>query len=219
MSAKVNARAECGGKWRTLLRNAVIYSCGSVLFSLSMVLFLDPNHIAPGGITGLSVALHYLTGIAPGTIVFVLNLPVLVISWRKLGFRIIASSLYVVVLSSALINFWTGMRLSMLGEGLFSASLYGGLVQGVGMGLIFLGGATIGGTTLVCKLIRLRFPQFRTGKLILAIDTAIVLLSAVVLADYSLVLYAAITLIVATTIIDLILQSKVIRDILLSSDS
>ncbi len=182
-------------------KNLVLIIAGSVIFSSSYALFLQPNHIAPGGVSGLGMAVNAVTGFPLGITVLVMNIPLLILALHKFGLKLLAATVFTTVISSLLID--VGLYfIPLFTEDLLLASLYGGLLQGVGVGMIFLGGGTTGGTTIIGKLLRLKFPNMRIGRLILLLDTSVILICATVFRDINLALYAAITVYVSAIVID-----------------
>jgi len=183
------------------IRDIFLITSGCILFALAFVLFLEPHLIAPGGFSGLGMVINYLTGFPLGIAIMLMNMPLLLISLQKFGLRFIASTLYATVLSSVLIDVGGGW-LNAFTEDLLLASLYGGLLLGAGMGLVFMGGATTGGSDVLSKLLRLRFSHIRLGRIVLTVDAVIITLCATVFQNINLALYAAITLYVSTVVID-----------------
>lgn len=182
----------------------LLVTAGCVLFALAFALFLEPNLIAPGGLSGLGMVVNHLTGFPLGGAILAMNAPLLLISFLKFGAKFIAGTLYATVLSSILID--VGMSLlPMFTQDLLLASLYGGVLLGAGMGMVFVGGATTGGSDIISKLLRLRFPHVRLGRIVLFVDALIIIICAIVFRDINLALYAAITLYVSSAVIDMII--------------
>lgn len=178
-----------------------------MLFALSYVLFFTPHKIAPGGVTGIAVTLNYLTNFPLGTLILLLNLPIIALALYKLGIKIVASSIYVIILSSILMNI-SDMFHYTFTDDILLASIYGGLLQGVGCGLIFLGNATSGGTSMLGRLLRLSFPSVPIGRLVMVLDVLVVLISSLVFKNIDLSLYSTITLYVTTLLTDAILYGS-----------
>lgn len=184
--------------------NFAMVTLGCVLFALSFDLFLDPSRIAPGGVSGLAMVVKYLTGLPIGMGILLMNIPLQIAAFLKLGKRFILYTAYATVLSSVLIDLWA--FLPAFTNDLLLASIYGGLLMGAGMGMVFAGGATTGGSDVISKLVRLRYPHVRLGKIILLVDCGIVAISATVFQDINRALYAAISLYVSSLVIDLIMN-------------
>ncbi|MBE6904707.1 MAG: YitT family protein [Ruminococcaceae bacterium] len=186
------------------LINFGMVTLGCVLFALSFDLFLDPSRIAPGGVSGLAMVVKYLTGLPIGVGILLMNIPLQITAFLKLGKRFILYTAYATALSSILIDLWA--FLPAFTNDLLLASIYGGLLMGAGMGMVFAGGATTGGSDVISRLVRLRYPHVRLGKIILLVDCGIVAVSATVFQDINRALYAAISLYVSSLVIDMIMN-------------
>lgn len=176
---------------------------GCVLFAAAFDLFLTPNQIAPGGVSGLSVLLHFLTGLPVGAGILLLNLPLFFFGARRLPRGFLSSTVYATLLSSLLTDAFSA--LPPLTPDPMLAAVYGGVCLGLSMGLIFRAGATTGGTDILGRLIRKRFPRFPLGRILLLLDSAVLLLSAAVFRDLSRALYALIAVYLNARLIDLLL--------------
>ena len=189
------------------LYDFLLVSAGSVVFALSFVLFLEPCHIAPGGISGIGMVISHFFGFSLGSVILVLNIPLILLAYLKFGARFIASTLYATAFSAVLINLGPAF-LPPFTDDLLLAALYGGLLLGIGMGLVFAGNATTGGSDIISRLVRLRYPHIKLGRIVLVVDVCIILLCAAVFQDINLALYAAISLYVSTIVIDAILYGS-----------
>ena len=159
---------------------------GCAIFALGFDLFLEPNSLNVGGMSGLAMILRELLGFGSiGVLTMLLNVPLFVLGARKLGKKFLFGSL-------------AGMLLS-------SAFIYGGLLVGLGLGLVFLSGATTGGSDIAAKLLRRRFRSASLGKVLLAIDLFIIFLTGVVFRDISRTLYSALPLAVSSVVMDQLL--------------
>lgn len=186
------------------LLNLSMITLGCLLFALSFDLFLDPSQIAPGGISGLAMVVKYLTGLPIGSVVIVLNIPLLITAYLKLGKQFILYTAYATLVSSVLIDVLA--FLPAFTDDLLLASIYGGVLLGAGMGLVFVGGATTGGSDVISQLVRLRYPHVQLGKIILLVDCVIIAISATVFQDINRALYAVISLYISSLLIDFIMN-------------
>lgn len=184
----------------------VVMTAGTVLYSAAISLFLDPNNLAPGGVSGISIILNRVTGIETGTLFFCINIPILIIGAWKFGMKFIVSTVYCTALSSFFINllsFYEPVtREPML------AAFVGAVLVAVGLGIIFRAGATSGGTDIIIKLLRLKFPYLKTGFLFLTIDSMVVVTSALIFKNVESALYAAIAVLVTSYVMDMVLYGR-----------
>ena len=166
---------------KTLKRRVMDYieiTVASLLYSIAVSLFLDPNALAPGGVTGIAIILNRITGLETGTLVLCINIPIIAVGTWKFGLRFILSTMYCTALTSGLINLLAPFGAATTDP--FLAAVAGGALMAVGIGLVFKAGATTGGTDIIIKLLRLRFPYLKTGVLFLITDALIVAASAFV---------------------------------------
>ncbi len=187
-------------KLKTFLTDTAVYILGGVLYSISVNCFLSKNQILNGGFTGFATITNYLFGLPIGTVIFLLNIPLFVISYKKLGIRFVISSFWATFIMSALIDI--GDFLPVYRGDLLLASLFGGVLSGAGLGVIFINGATTGGTDIIAKLIGLKYPHISLGKTIFLVDLAIITLGGLVYKNIESSLYAAVVIFVSTQTID-----------------
>lgn len=190
-------------KIKSFLTDTAVFIFGGVLYSISVNCFLSKNQILNGGFTGFATVINYLSGLPIGTVILFLNIPLFIISYKKLGVRFVISSFWATFIMSALIDM--GDFLPVYRGDLLLASLFGGVMSGAGLGIIFINGATTGGTDIIAKLIGLRYPHITLGKTIFLIDLAIIALGGVVYKNIESSLYAAVVIFVSTQTIDYII--------------
>ena len=178
---------------------------GTALVAMGLVLFTIPNDIAPGGVSGLATALAYVSPLSVGVWTLLLNVPVVAVAWRKLGLKPILKTLLSTLLLSLLIDVFTALIPPYLNNVLLAAVL-GGVLCGMGTGLIFLRGASTGGTDLISLLLNRVFPNMSVGFLLLLVDTLVVVFAVAVFKDIEVALYSIVTIFVTTKTIDAILQ-------------
>ena len=178
----------------------------SALYAAAIALFLDPNHLAPGGVSGIAIIINQLTQIPTGTLILIMNVPLMALGMWKLGFKFLLSTLVAVISSSTFTNLrapsgplTTDPRL---------AACAGGALLAVGMGLLFKLGATSGGTDILIRVIKLKYKHLKTGSLFLITDCCVIAASALVFRNVDLALYAAIATILSSFCLDLVLYGR-----------
>ena len=183
------------------LRSLGLITLGCTLFSLGFDLFLDPNQINVGGISGIAMILRELLGAGSiGLYTALINVPLFLLGFRILGRRFFVGSLLGMLLSSALIDlllFLPAPKIEVL-----LAAIYGGVLTGAGLGLVFLAGASTGGSDIIAKLLRRRYRRLRLSRVMLAIDIVIVSLTGVVFHDFTRTLYSALPLYISSLVMD-----------------
>ena len=173
---------------------------------MAVSLFLDPNSLAPGGVTGIAIILNRLTGLETGTWVLFINIPIIALGTWKLGWRFILSTGYCTLISSLFINLLSPF--GAVTEDLLLAAVAGGCLMAVGLGLVFKSGATTGGTDIIVKLLRIRFPQLKTGFLFFVTDAVIVAASGIVFKNVDVALYAGIVIAINSLLMDVVLYGR-----------
>jgi uncharacterized membrane-anchored protein YitT (DUF2179 family) len=174
---------------------------GSFLIALALDLFLVPNKIAAGGVSGLATIIFYLWHFPVGWTMLALNIPLFIFSWRELGLSVFIRSIYGALITSlaieALIPF-----LNVVTHDHLLASVYGGLLAGFGMGIVLRAGGTTGGTDLVARLIHKYFPV-TIGQGLLCVDIVVISLAGIFF-NAELAMYALFSLFATSKVIDLV---------------
>ncbi len=178
----------------------------AALYALGVGAFVDPNNIAPGGVTGISVLLNRITEIATGSLIFIINIPIMILSIKKFGFEFTFRSIYTLFWISVFTNFFESME--PLTRNPMLAALAGGCICALAMGMILRLGATTGGLDIIVKILREKYPHMGTGSLFLMIDFGIVLFSVLVFESLDVVLYALITVFVSSKVLDYVLYGN-----------
>lgn len=194
---------------KTLRRRVMDYgiiTAAAAIYAVAVSLFLDPNSLAPGGVTGIAIILNRLAGMETGTWMFVINVPILVIGMWKFGWKFILSTLYCTAVTSFFTNLLTPVG-AVTADPLLAA-LVGATLMAVALGLVFKAGATTGGTDIIIKLLRLKFPHLKTGFLFLLTDAVIVTASAFVFQNLDTALYAGIVVFINSVLLDLVLYGR-----------
>ena len=174
---------------------------GSVIFALGFNLFLEPNSLNAGGISGLAMILvHLLDFGSVGLITFVVNLPLFILGGVKIGKRFFAGSLLGMMLSSVLIDLFAAIPFPVL-EPLISV-LYGGVICGAGLGIVFMAGTSTGGSDILVRLLKLKYRNVPIGQISLCFDALVVALTGLVFHDVSKSLYTGITVFLCSQVID-----------------
>lgn len=184
----------------------LLMTVATAIYSAGVSLFLDPNSLAPGGVTGISVILNRLTGLETGTWILLLNIPILAVGMWKFGFRFILSTMYCTALTSLFTNVFSG--LGVVTEDLFLAAVAGGALIAVGMGLVFKAGSTTGGMDIIIKLLRLKMPYMKTGTLFLTMDAIVVSSAAFLFRDIERGLYSGMAIFITSVVLDLVLYGR-----------
>ena len=201
--------------------NIIKILLGSIIFAVGIQMFYVPAALVSGGVTGIAMIINYLTGAPVGVMIIALNIPIFIIALRKYGLRFLAGSLLGTFASSIAIDVLSLVDIGVTAEP-FLASVYGGILTGLGLGIVYTTGSTTGGTDVVAKLIRERYPYINFGTMILVLDAFIIGSYAVIFRKFESAMYTIIAGYIAARVIDLVLygssQSKLCHIISEHSD-
>lgn len=183
------------------IRWLVLTAIGSAVFALGFALFLIPNEINTGGISGLAMILRELLGFGSvGILTLLMNIPLFLIGGLKIGRRFFAGSLVGMVVSSVLMDVFS--VLSFQTPDPLLGGLYGGVICGTGLGLVFMAGASTGGSDIVVRLVKKKYRNLPIGRISIMFDAMVVLLTGVVFRDISKALYSGVVVFVCGQVID-----------------
>jgi len=177
---------------------------GTLVTALSFNLFILPHEIAPGGVSGIGALIYYVSGhsIPVGVTIIALNIPLFAASLKMLGGRFGIRTLLATILLSVFIDY---IKVPSLSDNALLASVYGGVLMGFGLGLVFRGNATTGGTDLMARLVHRWVHSIGISWVLFAIDSLVVVASGILLGPDK-ALYALVTLFITSKMIDLVLE-------------
>ena len=188
------------------LKKYIIISVAAFVYAAGVSLFTDPNDMAPGGVTGISIILSRVLPMSTGTLIMLINIPILVFGVWKFGMGLTISSIYATALISVFTNLLAPFGAAT--DDILLAALAGGVLIAVSVGTIFRVGATTGGVDIIIKALRLKFPHMKTGKIFFIMDAMVVTLSGIVFQDINAALYAAISATCTSLVMDLVLYGR-----------
>lgn len=193
-------------KFKKITQSCITILIASVIYGIGISLFLDKNNLAPGGVTGISIILNRLTGIEPGTLSFLINIPILILGWWKFGSLFMGYTAYTVVLTSGFMNYFR--RFPPVTEDALLAAVTGGILVAWSIGTIMKAGGTTGGMDIIVNLIQLKVKHLKTGGIFLILDMSVVALSTLVFRNVEIGLYAAIAVLVSSYTMDFVIYGK-----------
>ncbi len=174
---------------------------GSLIMAFATAQFLLPNHLSTGGFSGIGTIVYYLWNIPVGTTNFVINIPLLILAYLKIGKYFILKAIGGTISLSLFLNILE--TLPSLTEDRLLACIYGGILMGFGTALIFKANASTGGTDLITTLLKKFNVQIRTSNIVIIFDTIIVLLSVLFFRTIEVGLYSAIAIYLMGKMIDI----------------
>lgn len=187
-----------------MLKKYGTITIGIFFGAMGINLFLSPHAIVSGGASGVAILINHLTGLPVGSVMLLINIPLFVIGALVLGHGFGIGSLYGTILFSVLTD--ATANFPCLTENFMMASIFGGALLGIGFGIVFLAGATSGGTDILASLGHKIFPAIDVGQWIFVIDIVIILVSAYFFRNTELVLSCILTLFVSSFLVDYIIS-------------
>lgn len=192
-----------------ILREAAQYLhiiIGSAVMALAYSLFLIPHHIVPGGAGGVAMILNYFFATPVGLVILVINLPLFVLGIRVIGRAYGVKSILGVAVSSLMIDGFTYvLHLGPATDNKILACIFGGILLGAGLGLVFRGGGSTGGSDIAGQVLH-RYTSLSTGTAILVVDFIVITAAGLAFGQFELALYGYLNLYLQTRAIDLVLE-------------
>ena len=190
------------------LINYIFIITGSLILSLALVGFFLPNEIITGGTAGLALLLHYITPLTIGSLIALINLPLLIIGNKYLGKMFAIRTIITILMISLFIDLFSQIiKIEAFIIDTILASIFGGIFVGLGLALVIKGNSSAGGSTILAKIISSK-TEIKAGQVILIIDIIILLSSLFIFEDRAKVLWSIISIYITSKMIDYILTGS-----------
>ena len=181
----------------------LLTALGSAAFALGFAIFLEPNDINTGGISGLAQALAHILGLRNvGTLTMLLNLPLFLLGGFRVGKRFFVGSLLGTLVSGTLIDVFS--LISIGPQDTLISGIYGGLFCGLGIGIVFVAGTSTGGSDILVRLLKLRYRNVPIGIISTAFDACVVILTGIVFRDVSRTLFSGLVVFITGRVMDVV---------------
>lgn len=187
---------------KKIVYNIFLDLSGSFALAVGIYCFAEKIKIAPGGASGLAIMVKYLTDLPVGIVSFIINVPLLILSFKFLGRRFTARTLRTLIINTIMIDAVVTPLLPQYSGDRMLGAIFGGLLMGLGLGIVFLNGSSTAGTDIVSCIIEQKHPHIQIGKAMLFVDGAVIALSAIVFSDIEAALFGAISLFCQTRVVD-----------------
>ena len=189
--------AEIAREWGSILLGAAVYTIGYRFF-------FYPNGIVPGGVTGISTIINFLTEFPVGVTSMLLNVPLFAFAWRHFGLRFMLMSLAGTALTYILVDLAAGFGFAAT-ENILLAATIGAALNGMGLGIIYRTGATTGGSDIIAKVLRQKYPYINFGTIVMGVNLVIFAAYGVIFRRWDAVMYTIIAQFVVTHAVDTVL--------------
>lgn len=184
------------------IKDVLVITVGVFLYSLGFASFIDPNGFTIGGVTGIAALInHIFPRLSVGFLIIVFNIPLIYIGYKNYKGEFIIKTAFATLLSSVFIDLINAFVPKYVGDRVISA-LAGGVLCGVGMALVFLRSATTGGADIVAKLLNKKYPFISVGKMLLALDCVVILLTALYYRSIETALFSILFIFASSNLID-----------------
>jgi len=187
---------------KTILINSLGIFIGSIIYALGINIFIQPNHIAPGGFIGIAIIINHFSPILKiGTLLIIMNIPLLIIGGKRLGIKFLFGTIAGTILSSILIDLTLPFAPQIKTEPILGA-IYGGFLMGAGIGIIFRFFGSTGGTDLLAQIVY-DYTGLPFGQSLMFIDVSIIILAGIFFKSISIPLYSIIAELISKYAIDI----------------
>lgn len=174
---------------------------GCAVFSLGFDLFLEPNGLNAGGISGIAMLISHITGFGTvGVLSAMINLPLFFFGGKKIGIRFFVGSILGTIFLSVFLDLF--LLIPPIETEPLLATIYGGMLCGVGLGIVFMSGASTGGSDIVVRLLKQKYRNLNIGTISIALDFIVAALTALVFGDIANMLYILITVFLSGQVVD-----------------
>lgn len=190
-------------KWtqKGLVPEILLTLLGTAVLALGLHVFIAPNNLAPGGVSGISIVISYLIGSPLGWTNLAINIPLLVLGYVYLGKRFIVKTMISVASFTLFYDYLFAKIPQYTGE-LLLASLFGGVLIGAGVGIAFSAESSTGGLDISSKVLQMKFPHISIGRIVFFTDAAVIIVSAVVFRSVESAMFAVIAMFVSSKVVD-----------------
>lgn len=193
------------GSVTAFFTDAFFFISGAILYAVSVNCFTAPNMIAMGGLTGVATVLNYLFDSPIGTVIIIVNIPLFIAAIKAFGLKFIYKTAAGTILTSVVIDLFDVFNVPAYEGDRLLAAIFGGVLSGAGLALIFLRGGTTGGSDIIARLLSKKMRHIPMGRMILGIDLFVIFLALFVYKNIESALYAIITIYASSAVIDAIL--------------
>lgn len=194
---------------KSILAGIPLATLGALIFAVAVAFFYDPAKLAPGGISGLAVIISHVTQIPTGTLIFLMNVPLLILALFRFGKKFVVLTVYTTALSSLVMDLLApyAAAIAPMTDDMTVIALCGAALDGLGLGLVFRAGGCTGGSDIVIKFLRQKYRAIRTGGMALIINSIVVTLTFVVFRDFEITIYSALAMFIASYVLDKVLYN------------
>lgn len=187
------------------LSRYMVITLAALLYAVGIAFFLNPNQLAPGGVSGIAIILKKVFPFLPGVgmLILLMNIPIMILGAWKFGKRFICSTIYSLLVSSIFIDILPALTgINSATDNMMLAAVMGGALFGAAMGVMFRMETTTGGLDVIVKIVRQKKPHMRTGQIYMLLDIVVLAASAIAFHNIEVALFATVAIYVSTVVMD-----------------
>lgn len=187
------------------LNRHMVITLAALLYAAGIAFFLNPNQLAPGGVSGIAIILKRVFPVLPGVgmLILLINIPIMILGAWKFGKRFICSTIYSLIVSSIFIDILPTLTgVESVTDNMMLAAVIGGALFGAAMGVTFRMETTTGGLDVIVKIVRQKKPHMKTGQIYMLLDIVVLAASAIAFHNIEVALFATIAIYVSTVVMD-----------------
>lgn len=190
---------------RGYIKEYFMIFAGSLFYAAGFQVFLYRNDIITGGVTGIAMIINLISHLPVGILVIIMNIPLFIMARMSFGRRSTIASLICMTVSSLMIDAIALYSIDLGNVDMMVSSIYGGLLMGIGLGVVYLTGATTGGVDIMAKFLRSKWQHINLGTIILILDIVVIVVFAISFKKVESALYALIAMFINATVVDVVL--------------
>lgn len=190
---------------RGYIKEYFMIFAGSLFYAAGFQVFLYRNDIITGGVTGIAMIINLISHLPVGILVIIMNIPLFIMARMSFGRRSTIASLICMTVSSLMIDAIALYSIDLGNVDMMISSIYGGLLMGIGLGVVYLTGATTGGVDIMAKFLRSKWQHINLGTIILILDIVVIVVFAISFKKVESALYALIAMFINATVVDVVL--------------
>ena len=185
----------------------ILLVLGTLVLAVAINLLFLPNNLSTGGASGIALIIYHLYKVPVGLTVILINIPLFIIALKDLGWKFCSKAIIGTVLLSLFIELTGGItNIVKIERDLFLGCIFGGLLNGIGLSLVFKADGSTGGSDLLAQIIYKKRPVSSIGQILLVIDSVVIISNAIVFNSISIALYSVIALFVSKKVTDIIFE-------------
>ncbi len=195
-------------KYKEKIKNYVLIILAAIILAFGVVGFLSPNKLLTGGTAGLALLLYYITPLTIGTLIVLVNVPLIILGGKVLGKLFVIRTIFTIVAISIFIDFFDKvLNINPFIQDTILAAIFGGIFIGIGLSLVIKADSSAGGSTIIAKIVAYK-SEIKPATVILIIDAIIILSSLFIFEDRVNILWSVISIYITAKIVDKILTGR-----------